>query len=239
MKTIKTSLLLTFLLLALPAALEAQFIFTTNNGAITITGCTNSFDNNETVVIPDTINGLPVVSIAYYACSYKSMTNVTIGNNVTNIGPYAFWSCIYFNHVTIPKNVTCIDSSAFGACGGADGGDGIKVFFQGDKPAMDGGSILSNGALYRLPGSGGWDGTDAVLWNPQAQMGNGNFGVQTNRFGFNITGTADIPIVVEVSTNMAGSWISLQSASLTNGLLYFSDSQWTNYPGRFYRIRSP
>jgi hypothetical protein len=46
--------------------------------------------------------------------------------------------------------------------------------------------------------------------------------------------------VVEASTDMGGSnWIPLQSASLTNGSFYFSDPQWTNYPGRFYRLRSP
>jgi hypothetical protein len=31
----------------------------------------------------------------------------------------------------------------------------------------------------------------------------------------------------------------LQTCKLTNGSIYFSDPQWTNYPGRFYRIRSP
>jgi len=27
--------------------------------------------------------------------------------------------------------------------------------------------------------------------------------------------------------------------TLTNGSFYFSDPQWANYSGRFYRIRSP
>jgi len=34
-------------------------------------------------------------------------------------------------------------------------------------------------------------------------------------------------------------WTPLQSCAITNGLIYFSDAQWTNYPARFYRIRSP
>ena len=45
--------------------------------------------------------------------------------------------------------------------------------------------------------------------------------------------------VVQVSNKLAGGWMPLQSVSLTNGSFYFSDPQWTNYPGRFYRIRSP
>ena len=48
------------LLLALPAVVQAQFTFTTNNGAITITGYTGP---GGAVTIPDTTNGWPVVSI--------------------------------------------------------------------------------------------------------------------------------------------------------------------------------
>jgi hypothetical protein len=47
-------------------------------------------------------------------------------------------------------------------------------------------------------------------------------------------------IVVEVSSDLANPiWSSLQTNQLTSGSVYFSDSQWTNYPARFYRIRSP
>jgi hypothetical protein len=93
--------------------------------------------------------------------------------------------------------------------------------------------------FYRLWGLM-FAGLPAVLWNPQVQTGGDSFGVRTNRFGFNITGTANIPIVVIACTNLAGPvWVPLQSCTLTNGSVYFSDPQWTNYPGRFYRIRSP
>jgi hypothetical protein len=41
-------------------------------------------------------------------------------------------------------------------------------------------------------------------------------------------------------------WSSIRSLrqpvitnTLVNGTNYFSDPQWTNYPGRFYRLRSP
>ena len=98
--------------------------------------------------------------------------------------------------------------------------------------------------VYYIPGTLGWGITlgnrPAVPWNPQAQTGDGSFGVKNNSFGFNIAGNTDIPIVVEASTNLAGgTWNPLQICTLTNGLLYFNDPNRTNYPTRYYRIRSP
>ena len=94
----------------------------------------------------------------------------------------------------------------------------------------------------------GWSNTfvglPTVLWNPHAQT-SGSFGVRTNRFGFNITGSSNLVIVVEACTNFANPvWTAVSTNTLnsfvgTNGTAYFSDAQWTNYPGRFYRLRSP
>ncbi len=76
-----------------------------------------------------------------------------------------------------------------------------------------------------------------VLWNPTVQMADGRFGVQNERFGFDIIGTMNIPIVVEACTNFANpDWIAQVSVTLADGAFYFSDSQWTNYPNRYYRI---
>jgi hypothetical protein len=80
----------------------------------------------------------------------------------------------------------------------------------------------------------------SMLWNPQVQTSSTSFGVRTNRFGFNITGTSGLVIVVEACTNLAHPiWTPLQTNTLTGGSSYFSDPRWTNYPGRFYRLRSP
>ena len=102
--------------------------------------------------------------------------------------------------------------------------------------------------IYYLPGMG-WQspyaGLPAFLWNPLAQTSDTMFGVRTNRFGFNITGNSNLVIVVEACTNLAKSvWSPVSTNTLntfvgTNGTSYFSDPQWTNYPGRFYRLRSP
>jgi hypothetical protein len=79
-----------------------------------------------------------------------------------------------------------------------------------------------------------------LLWNPLIQAGDSSFGVCSNRFGFNIAGTANIPVVVEACTNLdCPVWTPLQTLTLTNGLSYFNDSQWLDYPGRFYRVTAP
>ena len=78
-------------LLTLPAAVHAQFNFTTNNGTITITGYTGP---GGAVFIPSTTNGYPVSSIGNYAFqSSANLTNVTIPNSVSNIGYGTFQSC--------------------------------------------------------------------------------------------------------------------------------------------------
>ncbi len=95
-------------LCALPSVVRAQSVnglcYTTNNGAITITGynCTGSG-----VFIPGTINGLPVTSIgdgAFLDC--ERLTSVTIPNGVTSIGDNAFIGCLGLASVTIPKSLS-------------------------------------------------------------------------------------------------------------------------------------
>jgi hypothetical protein len=101
-------------LLLLPGVAQAQLTFTTNNGAITITGYTG----NPTVLnIPSTTNGLPVTSIGQNAfISFNSLTSVTIGTNVTSIGSSAFWYCRGLTNATIPVSVTSIAPYVFGGC---------------------------------------------------------------------------------------------------------------------------
>jgi hypothetical protein len=80
----------------------------------------------------------------------------------------------------------------------------------------------------------------SMLWNPQVQTSGTSFGVRTNRFGFNITGTSGLVIVVVACTNLAHpTWSPVGTNTLTGGSSYFSDPRWTNYPARFYRLRSP
>lgn len=74
-------------------------------------------------------------------------------------------------------------------------------------------------------------------YTPNAAIAlNSAAGVGPNGFGMNLTGTAGERFVVEASTNMVN-WVPLQTNTLTSGSIPFSDSQWTNFPGRYYRQR--
>jgi hypothetical protein len=187
------------------------------------------------VVIPDSVTNIG--SFAFGNC--PSLADVTLGNSVAVIGRSAFMFCLLTN-ITIPASVTAIGQDAF-----YNGYNPVWLFFKGNMPTD--GEIFTAWPFpiaYYLPGTSGWGtnfgGATAVLWNPQAQTTDASFGVHSNQFGFNITGTPDIPFVVEAATNLASSgWVQLQSCTLTNGSFYFSDPQWTNFSARFYRFSAP
>ena len=261
MKTGLKLLLSLLLLLALPAAVQAQFTFTTNNGAITITGYTGS---GGSVTIPSSTNGYPVTSIGDYAFfSRISLTSVTIPSSVVTIGDYAFLGCTSLTGITIPDSVSGIGEAAFCATGltsvtipnsvtsigaGAFAGCHILtgVYFQGYAPSADSTVFSASPAtVHYLPGTSGWSstfgGVPTALWflpNPLI-LNFDSFGVKTNHFGFIISWATNIPVVVEACTNLVNhSWSPVHTNTLTGGWSYFSDPQWTNYGSRFYRCRS-
>jgi hypothetical protein len=165
--------------------------------------------------------------------------NYSVPNSVASIEHSAFWGCGGMTNVMIPSSVINIDDYAFASCAHLTG-----VYFNGNAPSVGANSFGYPATVYYLPRTSGWSagfgGVPAFLWNPQVQTSGSSFGVRTSRCGFNITGTTNIPIVVEACTNMtSASWIALQNCMLTNGSIYFSDPQWTSYHCRFYRIRSP
>jgi hypothetical protein len=64
--------------------------------------------------------------------------------------------------------------------------------------------------------------------------------VRTNQFGFTIIGISNLVVVVEACTNLGNPvWSPVGTNTLTDGSSYFSDSDRTNYPNRFYRARWP
>jgi hypothetical protein len=195
-------------------------------------GCTRLLS----ITIPNSVTNLGYVP--FWLCS--GLTNVTLGNGITTIGQQ-FADCSSLANITIPASVTSIGDYAFGGCSSLRG-----LYFEGNARSFAFcGCFQAFGTVYYLPGTTGWGATFAGRVPPPfgtlrwVAVGP-SFGVRLNRFGFNVTGTADIPIVVEASTILAPpSWAPWQSGTLTNGLIYFTDPQWTNYPTRFYRIRSP
>jgi hypothetical protein len=186
-----------------------------------------------------------IADYAFFSCIH--LTNVTIPGGVTNIGSNAFDTCTSLTSATIAGGVLSLGEEAFARCSKL-----TSVYFQCNSPTADW-SVFNDAGLapgdpvtsYYLPGTTGWGGFSAntghpaALWNPLIQTGDGSFGVQNGQFGFNITGTTNIPIVVEASTSLAGSvWTPLQSLTLTNGTYYFSEPFQPGSSGRYYRIGS-
>ena len=189
------------------------------------------------VAIPNGVQNIELST--FFECS--SLTNIIIPRRVVNIGDSAFAGCSRLTSVTLPSSLTNIGNQAFGLCSNL-----ASVFFAGDAPTLGENVFLFDSivTVYYLPATKGWGpsfgGAPTQLWNPQVLTNDANFGVRQNRFGFSIAGMADVPLVVEACTNVAaGRWTSLQTCTLTNGLISFNDPDWTNFPDRFYRIRSP
>jgi hypothetical protein len=101
--------------------------------------------------------------------------------------------------------------------------------------------------VFYLPGTSGWSTTfgdrPTALWvlpYPVILTSPTNFGIRSNQFGFIISWATNVPVVVEACTDLTNpSWSPVSTNTLSGGSSYFTDSQWTNYPGRFYRLRSP
>jgi hypothetical protein len=195
------------------------------------------------VTIPNSVTSIG--NDAFSECF--GLTSVTIGTSVTSIGSEAFWDCSSLTSVTIPNSVTSIGSDAFYACTSL-----TAAYFQGNAPPNNGTAFYgdSKATVYYLPGTTGWGAMfgsrPTALWALPYPVilsganGNTNLGVQNNQFGFTISWANNVPVVVLAATNLANPvWTPVSTNALTNGAFYFNDPQWTNYPARFYRVRSP
>ena len=176
------------------------------------------------------------------------LSNVIIGNRVTSIGESSFNFCSGLTNVTIGYGVTNLGLLAFSSCASLH-----QAFFRGNAPSVNGrlGStditLFSGetGTVYYLPGTTGWGATfggwlTAQWYQPHPQiLGSGHsFGVQSSGFQFTISWATNTAVVVEASTDLS-SWTPVITNNLVNGTNAFRDSAWTNYPQRFYRVRSP
>jgi len=210
------SVFVVMLLCAAPSGLEAQFAYTSTNGSTSTTGYNGP---GGAVILPSTLNGLPVTSIAVGAFSgCSNLSSIAIPSTITQIADAAFLSCTTMRAVYFEGNAPDLGSS---------------VFPQGN-----------NSVAYYLPGTAGWSAMfgnlPTVLWSPVIQANVSGFGVGTNGFGFAVTGTTNIPVVLEACTNLVNpSWTAVDSSALVAGVYYFSDPGWTNCSSRFYRIQWP
>lgn len=171
-----------------------------------------------------------------------NLASVTIPDWVTNIGAYAFDSCSNLTNVTIDSGVTGIESYAFSEC------PLIGAYFLGNAPTADNTVFKgdSGSVVFYLPGMTGWGtnfgGLATELWTlPKPMILADSLSVgPANGFHCTISWATNVTVVVEGCADLANPvWQPLQTNVFTNGVLYFSDPQWTNYPGRFYRVASP
>ena len=84
------------------------------NKTVLITGRHVGFDE---LIIPDEINGYPVVEIGAYAFSGdEALVLLTVGKNVKIIGENAFAECPLLARVQVTDALRKLESSAFYAC---------------------------------------------------------------------------------------------------------------------------
>ena len=177
---------------AFAATASDEFDYTTNDGAITITGYACS---GGLVVIPGRINGLPVTAIGANAFAFcTNLTIVAIPGSVTNIGSgafefctglayvailpgvasigeEAFAGCYSLESVIIPASVTSIGNNAFDSCSGLG-----YVYFYCNAPTV-GQELFNNSSVstvYYSPCTTGWGatlgGTPAMAVTPPDQF---------------------------------------------------------------------
>jgi hypothetical protein len=190
--------------------------------------------------IPDSVTNIG--NNAFENCS--KLATMTIPDSVIIIGNSAFLSCSNLTDITLGSNVTSIGSHAFDTCSSLRG-----AYFRGNAPSADS-TVFSgdnNATVYYLPGTLGWGptfgGRPTAPWPlpyPVILKQTVGLGLPTNGFGFSIAWNTNIPVVIEACTDVANPlWSPVGTNTLTNGLSYFSDAQWTNSPSSFYRVRSP
>jgi hypothetical protein len=89
---------------------EAQFLSTTSGGKVTITG----YSGPNEVIIPATINNLPVTSIGKESfINLTSLTSVTVPQGVTSIGDSAFAYCTGLTNVSLPTSLIKLGADVF------------------------------------------------------------------------------------------------------------------------------
>lgn len=175
---------------------------------------------NGRYTIPESVTSIELLAFAYST----GLTSITIGSAVTNIAEFAFYDCTNLTGALFEGNAPMV---------------GPDVFYAPQSPGL-----ADPTTLYYLPGTAGWtvfsteDNMPTVLWNPVIRTG--SLGFQNNQFNFTITGTPNIPIQIATTTDLAsGTWIPLQTCTLTNGLIQFGDAGASNYPSRFYTVQFP
>ena len=205
---------------------------------------TGAFSSSGLTGVAWGTNVTSIGDFAFFSCA--SLTNtLAIPNSVRSIGNQAFYNCGLTNLI-IGTGVTNISANAFYICTSLH-----QAYFRGNAPMVDGAagstdnSIFTgeNGAVFYLPNTTGWGATfggwpTAGPYQPQPQIvGGQGLGVQNNQFGFTAFWATNTSVIVLASTNLIN-WTPVSTNALVSGTNAFTDSKWTNYPRRFYRVQA-
>lgn len=97
-----------------PSAPESLYRYTlSDNGYATVTSYLGS---EETVVIPSSLGGCPVIAIGEEAFRNGSAVSVVIPSGVRRVDWFAFEGCYRLSSVTLPDSVVAIEYGAFDLC---------------------------------------------------------------------------------------------------------------------------
>jgi hypothetical protein len=178
-------------------------------------------------------------SSAFAYCAH--LTSMTIPDGVGYLSGGLFADCSKLGQVTVPASVISIGYMTFQA-------DPVltSIYFRGDAP--DGGTYpfttVPNAVIYYNPGQAGWGdnyyGIPTVRWSPQISRADANFGMHAGRFGFNITATNNLTVMVEACTNISQPvWSPVTTMNVNGAPALFSDPKTTNFVARFYHLEMP
>lgn len=96
---------------------EGNYTYSVNNGTAEIIGFDDENNNEENLVIPATLGGLPVTKIAVAAFrSCNSIKSIEIAGNIQEVGAGAFLECKALENVFISSGVTILGVGVFPFC---------------------------------------------------------------------------------------------------------------------------
>ena len=172
--------------------------------------------------------GNGVTNIGPEAFAYcTSLTSITISHHVTSIGSWAFIACANLTSVTIPNSVTSIGDYAFDDCTNLTG-----VYFQGNAPSV-GSSVFSwRQQCDRLLPAGDHglgelcpvDRYSDGAVEPAGADQRSQLWRADESIWVQHHRNSGLVIVVEACTNLANPvWSPVETNTLTGGSSYFSD----------------
>jgi hypothetical protein len=161
------------------------------------------------------------------------LRNITLPDSLASIGDDAFFDCPNLTSISFPNSLTSIGDDAFIYCGNL-----TNLLFHGNAPALGGPNVFYNvnsaAKVYYLAGTTGWSATYGGLPTVELYVPTLRSASVTGGFGFAITGVTNLTVVVEASTNLMN-WQPIRTNSTPP--FQFTDTNWTSYPIRFYRVR--